>query len=345
MKLLMIIQGKDAVASRYRALSYVPFLERAGWTVDVERYASSPLGRLRQIRKAHASDVVFVQKKRMPAWQLAWMKRKGAKLVFDIDDAVMYRSSRHDDKGSSTRQRKFDTSIRAADLVSAGNPYLASIIAERNPSVVIQPLPFAIEKYPPRTSYALDNEIVLGWIGSHKSLPFLQNLAPVFQKLAKRHPGLRLKVVCNEFPKIEGVQVIEKPWREADEGRDVQSFDIGLAPLPDDIWARGKCGTKLLQYFCAAVPSVASPVGVHTEMIGDGARGLLAANHQEWEDAIERLIQDEALRAKFGRTGRNYAEQNHRLELLAARLEENLRKLCEKNPKPSCATSCCGGHG
>lgn len=341
MKLLMIIQGKDAVASRYRALSYVPYLQRAGWEVEVERYASSPLGRLRQIRKAQAADVVFVQKKRMPGWQLAWIKRKGTKLVFDIDDAVMYRSSRHGDKGSSTRQRKFETSIRAADLVTAGNPYLAGIIAERNPSVMIQPLPFDIAKYPPRTGYALHDEIVLGWIGSHKSLVFLQNLAPVFQNLAKRHPSLRLKVVCNEFPKIEGVHIIEKPWREADEGSDVQSFDIGLAPLPDDIWARGKCGTKLLQYFCAAVPSVASPVGVHTEMIGDGTRGFLAANHQEWEDAIERLIQDEALRTQLGRAGREYAEANHRLELLAERFEQALRKLCAKKSKAPCCSGRC----
>jgi glycosyltransferase involved in cell wall biosynthesis len=287
---------------------------------------------LRLVRQASAADVVFIQKKRLPAWQLAWMKRRGARLVYDIDDAVMYRSSRHGDKSSATRRKKFDTSIRAADLVVAGNSYLAGIIQEHNPSVVVQPLPFDLAKYPPRSDYALREGVILGWIGGRKSLPFLADLAPVLRRLAGRHARLRLKVVCSEFPRIEGVPVIEKPWSEADEGPDVRSFDIGLAPLPDDVWARGKCGTKLLQYFCGAVPAVASPVGVHNELIAHGVRGWLASSHDEWEEAIERLIRDESLRAATGRAGRQYAEAHHRLETLAARLDQALRSVARGDP-------------
>ena len=272
MKLLFVVQGMRAVATRYRVHSYVPLLREWGWEVDVVL-----------IRRAGECHVVFVQKKRMPCWQLRWIKGRGAKIVYDVDDAVMFRSSRRGASSSSTRQRRFDRAIAHADLVLAGNPYLAGIIEEKHPNVKVQPLPFDLSKYPLRENHAAEGDLVIGWIGGRKSLSFLQSLSPVFERLGERHPETRLKIVCNAFFEMKNMPVIEKAWAEEEEGADVASFHIGVAPLPDDVWARGKCGTKLLQCFCAGVPVVASPVGVHKEMITSSRGGIIAPHQKKME--------------------------------------------------------------
>ncbi len=205
--------------------------------------------------------------------------------------------------------------------------------------MVIQPLPFDVEQLPRRTSWASGDELVLGWIGGGKSLCFLEELGPVFQRLARSHPALRLKIVCDHFFALDDVPIIEKRWSLHEEGTDVASFDIGLAPLPDDVWSRGKCGTKLLQSFCAAVPVVASPVGVHREMIEPGVSGLLASTPEQWEDALERLITDESLRGRLGAAGHAYVRAHHALPDLAQRFCEQLESVVRMRSAPKAGAS------
>jgi len=326
-KLLMVVQGRDAVATRYRALAYLPALEAAGWQIQVEPHGSSLADRLRIVAAARRADLVFVQKKRLPGWQLRLMKGHGAPLVYDVDDAVMLRSSRHATRRSFIRERRFAVALRHADLVLAGNPYLAERIREQHRRVVIQPLPFDLERLPRRRSWSASGHVVVGWIGGGKSLPFLRSLGPVFQRLARRHPELQLAIVCDRFFELEGVRILERRWSPEREGLEVASFHVGLAPLPDDEWASGKCGTKLLQCFSAAVPVVASPVGVHREMIEPGVSGFLASSHEEWEAALEKLIGDESLRARMGEAGYAYAREHHALPVLAERFRAHLESL------------------
>ncbi len=338
----MLVQGMDAVATRYRALAYRPYLEERGWRVEILPHDSSPRGRLVAIRRARAADLVFVQKKRLPGWQLRAMKGAGARLVYDLDDAVMLRSSRHAARRSATRERRFETVLRFADLVLAGNRYLADLARRPGTAVAVQPLPFDVARLPVHAAQepATDprgHELVLGWIGGRKSLPFLRELSPVLERIGARHPNVSLRVVCDTAFALERMRLEPRRWSLASEGDEVAAFDVGLAPLPDDAWARGKCGTKLLQYFCAALPTVASPVGVHAEIVEDGRNGLLAGDHGAWEAALEQLIADARLRARLGAAGRAYAERYHDIARLAPRFEAQLRRALGRLPEASCA--------
>lgn len=326
----MLVQGRDAVASRYRAIQYVPFLQERGWEVSVLPHDSTLRERMRLVQRAGAADILFVQKKRLSAWQLYRIRRAGTRIVYDVDDAVMFRSSRHADRASRTRWRRFETMVRHTDLVIAGNEYLKALVGSIHPDVVVQPLAFDLAKYPPRESYEARSSLTLGWIGGAKSLTFLQALTPAFERLARTYPRLQLKIVCDAFFDLERVQVVKKPWRREDEGSDVASFDIGIAPLPDDEWARGKCGTKLLQYFCAAVPAVASPVGVHEKLIAGGRNALGASSLEDWERALRRLIEDASLRRALGRAGRRYVAAHHAIEGLAAQLDQYLLRALDR---------------
>jgi glycosyltransferase involved in cell wall biosynthesis len=332
MRLLMVVQGPTAVATRYRALAYRPHLEARGWRVEVLAHDSSARGRLHCIRRARAADLVFVQKKRLPGWQLRAMKSAGARLVYDVDDAVMLRSSRHAARTSATRRRRFETALRHADLVLAGNAYLASLAGASHPRVAVQPLPFDVGRLPTRVPEPAAGRRVLGWIGGGKSLPFLEALAPVLERVGKRHPEVSLHVVCDRAFALGSLRVVHRPWSLEGEAAEVAAFDIGLAPLPDDAWARGKCGTKLLQCFCAAVPVVASPVGVQAELVEPEVTGLWARDAAEWEAALERLLRDAALRRDLGAAGRAYAERHHALSLLAPRFESLLRGALGRTP-------------
>ncbi len=326
----MVVQGQRAVAARYRALQFVPYLEAVGWHVEVGVQGASLAERVALVRRARRADVVFVQKKRLAGWQLRAIRQSGARIVYDVDDAVLYRSSRHARRRSRTRERRFARTLRHADLVVAGNPHLAELVRRRGAEAVVLPLSFALERYARRPRVARPREeLVLGWIGGGKSLAFLRPLAPTLERLGARHPELRLRVVCDRPFELERLPVESVAWSEASEGASVASFDIGLAPLPEDAWARGKSGTKLLQYFCAGVAAVASPVGVHCELAGGGSRALLATSHEEWEQALTRLIQEPELRLRLGSAAREYARTHHAVAPNAARLATWLHALAQ----------------
>ena len=139
----------------------------------------------------------------------------------------------------------------------------------------------------------------------------------LWERLGREVPGLRLRMVCDRFLRFDSLPVIEIPWSEATEAADVASADIGISWIPDDLWSRGKCGLKVLQYQAASLPVVANPVGVHPEMIRDGVNGYLPASPDEWVESIRRLAQDADLRKKMGRAARTSLEANYSVETWA----------------------------
>ena len=146
--------------------------------------------------------------------------------------------------------------------------------------------------------------MVIGWIGSHSTLMYLVSLRPVFEELAQRYgESVVLKVVCDRFPGRMGLVVEEKPWALNEELSDLRAFDIGVMPLPDDVWTRGKCGFKLLEYMAVGIPVVASPVGVNTAIVRDGENGYLAADEARWTEVLAALIEDVDLRHRLGAQG------------------------------------------
>jgi glycosyltransferase involved in cell wall biosynthesis len=248
---------------------------------------------------------VFIQKKLFSFLDLYWVRKLAKRMVFDFDDSVMYKSGPASRRQQQRQQRRFAVTAGKADLVIAGNRYLQQEALPFNREVRLLPTVLDMDRYIAREeSGDKTREVVLGWIGSRGTLRYLQDIGPALEELGRRWPGLKLKIVADDFFDLNNVQVIKKPWSAADEIADLHSFDIGLMPLTDDIWTRGKCGFKLLQCMAVGLPVVCSPVGVNADIVTDGREGFHATTREEWVAKLDALIADSDLRRQMGQRGR-----------------------------------------
>lgn len=204
--------------------------------------------------------------------------------------------------------------LRASDAVIAGNEYLKTEALQYNPNVEIIPSPIDIERYTPKSYESREEGVILGWIGDHGSIHYLEKMRPVFEALARKHGHVRLKIVCDTFFDCDRMEVIKKRWSSDDEVRDLQSFDIGLMPLMDDPWSWGKCGLKIVQYQGVGVPVVCTPVGINRDLVKDGETGLWAKNEREWIEKLSILIEDADLRRDMGLKGKERVRREFSLQ-------------------------------
>jgi glycosyltransferase involved in cell wall biosynthesis len=250
----------------------------------------------------------------LPAYQLRFLRRHARRLIFDFDDAVFHRDSYHR-KGivSKRRARQFGNIVRAADLVVAGNDFLAQHAGRCGADEsAVQLIPFCVEpdKYTP-SPHPPRPTLDLVWIGSSSTLQGLERQRPLIEKLGAKFPALRLRLICNRLPeKFAAPPMIMVPWSEATEAAEVAAGDIGICWMPDDDWSKGKCGTKVLQYCAAGLPTIANPVGVHKLLIKPGITGYLVETDEEWIEAVERL-KDPELRRRMGRAAREFVERHY----------------------------------
>ena len=204
--------------------------------------------------------------------------------------------------------------VKYSDQVIAGNQYLKSHALPYNKNINIIPTAIDTSRYTIK-DYSLDKKkVTIGWIGSKSSIPFLKVLTPAFDHLANQYKNIELKIICNDFFECNKMPVIKKMWALEDENSDLQDIDIGLAPLPNHEWTKGKCATKLLQYLSVGIPVVSSPVGVHNEIIREGINGLFAASIKEWIEKIDFLIKDRSSRERMGLEGRKTVESSYSLK-------------------------------
>lgn len=312
-RVYFLIQEWEHPASRYRVLQYLPYLKEAQIEYEVSLFPDSFRQWMKLFSQIKDFDVLYVQKKRLWHWQLWYLKRKHIKIVYDFDDAVMYKSPVDGYRKSFKRQRTFARMVRYADRVVAGNSYLKSKALPYNDDVTIIPTVIDTSKYSVKNYDIRSEKITIGWIGSKSSLPFIQELTPAFDRLAEQNKSLELKIICNEFFDCKTMPVHKKMWAEEDENTDLQGIDIGLAPLPNHEWTRGKCATKLLQYFAVGVPVVCSPVGVHGEIVEEGVNGMFASTVDEWAEKIKCLAGDAALRKRMGMEGKKTLDAGYSL--------------------------------
>jgi glycosyltransferase involved in cell wall biosynthesis len=208
--------------------------------------------------------------------------------------------------------------------VTAGNGYLAGRVKEWARSVEVVPTCVDPSEQPLRDHQAVE-VVNVGWIGSQTTSAYLQPVMPVFARLNDR--GLPVKLVLvGADPSLRAPWIEHRPWSIATEGRELASFDVGIMPLPDSDWGRGKCGYKVLQYFAAGVPAVANPVGVATELIDD-ERGILAASAEQWEHALQTLITDTLERRQRGAAARAFVERHYSYQRWAGEFAALLRSL------------------
>jgi len=247
--------------------------------------------------------------------------------VADYDDALFHRYDCHANPWvRRLLGQKIDSVMRHAAIVIAGNNYLAERAYRAGANrVEIIPTVVDTERYQPKQK-AVGEVPIVGWIGTPQTSRYLKPLLPVFESLKNEMP-VRFVAVGANPEDFEGTPVEAWPWSEETEVESVQQFDIGIMPLVDSPWERGKCGYKLIQYMACGVPVVASPVGVNLEIVVSDKNGLFADSVGEWDKALRTLINvDSEVRKRMGGAGRARVEEWYSVQAQASRL---LNKLYE----------------
>jgi glycosyltransferase involved in cell wall biosynthesis len=334
-----------------------------GSTIDrIAAFSRASVRRFSDLSKISRADIVFVHREAFPVgppWFERRVFRSGRKLVYDFDDAV------HIVKPDATypglnwlrNPEKVGRIIRWSSLTIAGNETLAEYARaqgkkvkgglenpyiregghscpprpgglENPPSkVLVLPTPVDTEMFKPPESRAGIDRTVIGWIGGPKGVPSLDFLRPVFRDLSKKH-SFRVHVVGDRW-ECPGVEVRSEKWEQGRDVADLQGFDIGLMPLTDTPWNRGKCSYKLLQYMSSGKAVVASPVGMNREVVRDGVNGFLADGPEEWREKLDRLLSERNLRDQMGLEGRRLAEDEYSLKALGPKFVEALKEVLE----------------
>ncbi len=334
-KILFVdMHRKDRSPSqRFRYEQYVDLLQKRGFEVDHSFLLSEwddrffyrsgnyvvkgwillkSLGkRFRDVVRSSNYDFIFIQREAFMLgtaffeWLLAQSK---AKLIFDFDDAIWLNQI-----SSSAPNRKLNflknpskTSriIELADIVIAGNNYLADYAFQYNQNVKIIPTTIDTEIYTP--SKKSDKGIVtIGWSGSKTTIDHFQEAIPALEKIKEKYNTLvEIVVIGDDSYQSPKLGINGKPWNFVTEVEDLRNFDIGIMPLPNDEWTNGKCGLKALQYMALEIPTIVSPVGINTTIIDHEVNGLMAGNENEWFTCLEMLILGDGLRKKIGAKGR-----------------------------------------
>lgn len=269
--------------------------------------------RIPQLAAGWGSDVALLQREMVSTLPTieGWTRRP--RLV-DIDNSM------HLHRGGLTARWL----AARADLVVVGNDWLAEIWQKWNPAVEILPTAVDTEAYRVVPS---PGRPIIGWIGSAGNLRYLTGIAPALARVAARFPETVLAVCCDRPPVLPGVPVRYVPWSEAAEAEFLASIAIGIMPLEDGPWERGKCSLKMLQYMAVGRPCVVSPVGMNNDLLRQAEFGLAATTAEEWTEALSSLIADRDAARRLGASGRALAVARYSVAALAPRLAELLRRL------------------
>ena len=324
MNLLIITNNPQRASFRYRIGIYLPILREQGINCHVAKLPSGIFARLKLLNSAGNFDGVFLHKKILNFFDGFRLPRLKKKLIYDFDDAVMY-SPNNPERDSSSHLGRFKRTIEMADMVIAGNSYLAEHAHKLNPNVEILPTGLDTDAYEKDYTRQGDGKIRLVWIGSGSTIEYLVQIRDALEEIGSRFNNVILRIICDQFVHLRNIGIEQCTWSQQSQVKDLVTSDIGLAPLPDNRFTKGKCGFKILQYAAASLPVIASPVGVNAEYVQEGINGFLAESTSDWVEKISLLVEDLELRKKMGRASRNEVGQFD-VKVLAARLTDIIRK-------------------
>jgi glycosyltransferase involved in cell wall biosynthesis len=283
-------------------------------------------------------DFVFIHREAAPLgppvfeWVIASVF--GKKIIYDFDDAIWLT----DRKNESFFLRivkwrgKVSQICRLSYRVSGGNAYICEFARKFNARVVLNPTTIDTESLHNPEKHkktGTRNSLVVGWTGSHSTLKYLEGFEPMLQRIESSFPNIAIMVIADRPPAMNLKSVRFKRWTIDSEAEDLSELDIGIMPLPDDEWSKGKCGFKALQYMAMGIPTIASPVGVNSKIIRHGENGYLASSQAEWLHFLTLLISDTELRKKIGEKGRQTVIQEYSVRSNA----ENFLSLFEHDDK------------
>ena len=324
-RILFISKGEHSASTRYRALTYFPYLKDAGWQPQHLAAASTPLKRLSLLKAASQADVVVVLRRNFSTIFLFLLRRFSHRLVFDFDDAIFLRSN---GEPSKLRMKRFQHMMHVCDQVWAGNTYLADMARRLNNNVDTLPTSIKPEKYSITTNQPSEN-IDLVWIGSSSTRKYLVDLLPTLELLSEKNSHCRLKIIADFDLETTSIKTLPIQWGADTEAKELASSHIGIAPMTDNPWTQGKCALKILQYMASGLPVVASPAGINKDVVINNETGYLATTTEEWLEALQVLISDAALRVKLGKSGRENVIKNYSEASTANKMLENLNQLCQ----------------
>lgn len=344
--------GRMGASSRLRFAQYLPWLLQDGVQITAQPLLSDELlltryrrgsyglwpllrayaGRWKTLLQRRHFDVLWIEKEALP-WLPLWLELallRGVPYVLDYDDAIFHNYDQH--PNSWVRRlfgRRLDRLMAGATLVVGGNHYLAQRARDAGaPWVEVVPTVIDLERY----AYMPKNQAVVPaadklprivWIGSPATVHYLQMLHEPLRALAERHSYV-LRVIGGGAVELPGVQVEVLPWSEATEVDNISTCDVGVMPLLDSPWERGKCGYKLIQYMACGLPVVASNVGVNPDIVQEGENGFLANTPHEWVAALGKLLSNQSLRAQMGLAGRQLVERTYCIQQTGPRMAKLL---------------------
>lgn len=333
--------GAEAASTRQRLLQFAPYLRDHGMEIVARpllddayvralaqghsssrgKIVTSYLRRLAGLVTARHYDLIWVHFEAFPYAPALerLLAIPGRPVIVDFDDAIFHMYDRH--RSPLVRQllgNKLHPLLRLASGVTVGNDYLRQYVERFNSAVTVVPTVVDTTRYVP-TQADRSQPPVVGWIGSPSTWRYMEDILPDILPVIKQ-AGASFRAVgagpaAQRWSEIESV-----PWAEATEIAEVQRMDIGVMPLPEEDWARGKCGYKLIQYMACGLPTIASPVGVNSTIVQQGETGFLARTPAQWRDALQHLIADAGLRQRLGHAGRERVVEQYSLASQEPRL-------------------------
>lgn len=354
MKILLLSRyDRRGSSSMVRMFQYFPYLEKDGWEIIEQpllsyRYinylfedAPVPYAeiiknyfkRISLLISKSRIDIIWLQQEAFP-WFPKWFEKMLLKsnipVIVDYDDAFFHRYDLH----SNLLVRKFlgkkiDSVMNLSRVVIAGNEYLADR-ARLNSARQIEIFPTVVSLDRFFVGPEIKNEkFVIGWLGSPPTAKYLLSIHKELKSFCSDNES-RLVVIGSKDFSMDGLPVEIRTWKDENEVKDVQGFDIGIMPLIDSPWERGKCGFKLIQYMACAKPVIASPVGVNIEIVQHGVNGFLADTSEDWINYFTILKNDPELRKKMGLAGRKHVEENYSLQATGPRLARLFKSIYEE---------------
>lgn len=325
-----------APGQRFRFEHYLPFFNKNGLTykiasfLDIDAYhlmyrTESPvrkalilgagfLKRLLHLIQAFNYDFIFIYREATPLgppiieWILVKVLHK--KIIYDFDDSIWLKDPNESNLIASLKWKSKVAKIcKWSHLVTCGNDFLAFYARRFTGNVRVIPTVINTEYHLPVTKEKSGTPVI-GWTGSHSTLVYLQEVLPALRSLASRQ-DFKFTIIANRDPGFPDEFITFIPWNSKTEIQDLQTFDLGIMPLPNSPWSQGKCGFKLIQYGSIGIPSVASPVGVNSQIVIENETGFLCRTQQEWEEALTKLLTDPGLRKKMGTKAYNLITEHY----------------------------------
>lgn len=336
-RILFIPYGtRKAPATRYRVIQYLPFLKREGYSCSVLSAISgfstflmieSPdFNRFfkmlyyfyvfveRMLRLVWAIiiswryDIVFLQRTTFPFCLEKVLKTVNGNIIFDIDDAIYLPDMEGSDFVTGIKryikEKEVINILKVSRTVIVENEYIKSFVQRFCSNIYKIPGPIDTDRFYPLYDKSDRNCVVIGWIGSPATTSYLHILDGVLKAIKEKYPFVRFRFIGIGKYENPDITFEKVNWNYETEVSELQNFDIGIMPMPDNEWTRGKLGCKMLQYMAVGIPAVVSYTPTNAEIIKHGENGLFAGSQREWIEGLSRLIENESLRNNVGRNGR-----------------------------------------